>query len=371
MPLTSQDLFLAARARLLALTDRYTAAAIDKEGNDINILLRIMAGVGEELSLESSAQDLARALATVASTTDEQVERLCSDLTGGQVRRFGDAAAIVDLQWSRQNAYALTLDVGTSASDLQGNVYRTINAVSWSTGQSEAKTVLAEAENTGRQGNVEAGAITKPGNNLGDTTISVVNPSAASGGREQETIPELISRARDWFLNAVRGTLSAIEYGAKQDPGVVQATATELLIERGTTSLPFYRVTMTIADANGQAGTALATRVRANLQEYRCAGVPVLLVRGSVQYVNLRWQKLVYAKGFDPASVQAALVARLLAVSLGPDIKLERSLLVAIAKLQVDGIAGVPDDALLSPAADVTPAPGYTIKFRADNILFL
>ena len=92
--LTSQDLFFAARARLLALTDRYSAAAIDKEGNDINIILRIMAGVGEELSLESSGQDLARALATVASTTDEQVERLCSDITGGQVRRFGDAAAI-------------------------------------------------------------------------------------------------------------------------------------------------------------------------------------------------------------------------------------------------------------------------------------
>lgn len=371
MPLTSQDLFLAARARLLALTDRYTAAAIDKEGNDINILLRIMAGVGEELSLESTTQDLARALATVASTTDEQVERLCSDLTGGQVRRFGDAAAIVDLQWSRQNTYALTLDAGTTASDLQGNVYRLINAVSWSTGQNTPKVALAEAENTGRQGNVAAGLITKPGNNLGDNTVSVVNPSAASGGREQETIPELIARARDWFLNAARGTLSAIEYGAKQDPGVVQATATELLFEGTTTQLPFYRVTMTIADANGQAGTALATRARAKLQEYRCAGVPVLLVGGSVQYVVLRWQKLIYAKGYDPASVQAALVAKLLAVSLGPDIKLERSLLLAIAKLQVDGIAGVPNDALLSPAADVTPQAGYTIKFKADSIVFL
>ncbi|WP_298621483.1 baseplate J/gp47 family protein [uncultured Zoogloea sp.] len=371
MPLTSQDLFLAARARLLALTDRYTAAAIDKEGNDINILLRIMAGVGEELSLESSAQDLARALATVASTTDEQVERLCSDLTGGQVRRFGDASAIVDLQWSRQNTYALTLDAGTTASDLQGNVYRLVNPISWSSGQNTPKTVLAEAENTGRQGNVVGGSITKPSSNLGDTTLSVTNPTAASGGREQETIPELISRARDWFLNAARGTLSAIEYGAKQDPGVVQATATELLFEGNTTQLPFYRVTMTIADANGQAGTALANRARAKLQEYRCAGVPVLLVGGSVLYVPLRWQKLVYAKGYDPASVQAALVAKLLAVSLGPDIKLERSLLLAIAKLQVDGIAGVPNDALLSPAADVTPPAGYTIKFKADAILFL
>ena len=369
--LTSQDLFFAARARLLALTDRYSAAAIDKEGNDINIILKIMAGVGEELSLESSGQDLARALATVASTTDEQVERLCSDITGGQVRRFGDAAAIVDLLWSRQNTYALTLDAGTTASDLQGNVYRTINAVSWSTGQNEGKLVLAEAENTGRLGNVAAGSVTKPGNNLADNTLSVTNPTAASGGREQETIPELIARARDWFLNAARGTLSAIEYGVKQDPGVVQATATELLFEGNTTQLPFYRVTMTIADANGQAGTALAARVREQLQEYRCAGVPVLLVGGSVQYQNIRWQKLTYVKGYDPAAVQAALTAKLVAIALGPDKPLERSLLLAIAKLQVDGILSVPDDALLSPAEDVQPSAGYTIKILANTVIYL
>jgi hypothetical protein len=368
--LTSQDLFFAARARLLALTDRYSAAAIDKEGNDINIILKIMAGVGEELSLESSGQDLARALATVASTTDEQVERLCSDITGGQVRRFGDAAAIVDLQWSRQNTYALTLDAGTVASDLQGNVYRTVNAVSWSTGQNEAKLVLAEAENTGKLGNVAAGSITKPGNNLADNTLSVTNPTAASGGREQETIPELIARARDWFLNAARGTLSAIEYGAKQDPGVAQATATELTIERDI-QIPFYRVTMTIADANGQAGTALASRVREQLQEYRCAGVPVLLVGGSVQYQNIRWQKLTYVQGFDPAAVQAALTAKLVAISLGPDKPLERSLLLAIAKLQVDGIKSVPDDALLTPAEDVQPSPGYSIKILASGVIYL
>ena len=371
MPLTSQDLFYAARARLLALTDRYSAAVIDKEGNDINIILRIVAGVGEELSLESSVQDLARALATVASTTDEQVERLCFDITGGQVRRFDDAAAIVDLQWSRQNTYALTLDAGTTASDLQGNVYRLVNAVSWSTGQNEAKSVLAEAENTGKLGNVAAGSITKPGNNLLDNTLSVTNPSAASGGREQETIPELIARARDWFLNAARGTLSAIEYGAKQDKGVAQATATELTVERAGIMIPFYRVTMTIADANGQAGQALASRVRQELQEYRCAGVPVLLVGGSVQYAVIRWHKIVYKQGYDPAAVQADLTAKLVAISLAPDVALERALIIAIARLQVDGIAGVPDDALLSPVADLTPAPGYTIKIRANTVVFL
>ena len=369
--LTSQDLFYAARARLLALTDRYSAAAIDKEGNDINIILRIMAGVGEELSLEAAGQDLARALATVASTTDEQVERLCSDITGGQVRRFGDAAAIVDLQWSRQNTYALTLDAGTTASDLQGNVYRLVNAVSWGSGQNAAKTVLAEAENTGKIGNVAAGSITKPGTNLADNTLSVTNPSPASGGREQETIPELIARARDWFLNASRGTLSAIEYGAKQDPGVAQATATELTTERASLQIPFYRVTMTIADANGQAGTALAARVREQLQEYRCAGVPVLLVGGSVQYLVIRWQKLTYKKGYDPAAVQAVLTAKIAAISLGPDIALERALLLAIAKLQVDGILSVPADALASPIVDTQPAPGYTIKILPSGVIYL
>lgn len=373
MPLTSQDLFLAARARLLALSDKYSATAIDKEGNDINIFLRIMAGIGEELSLESSVQDLARALATVASTTDDQVERLCSDLSGGKIRRFSDASAIVELEWSRQNTYALTLDAGTTASDLQGNVYRLITPLSWSASQSSARTVIAEAENTGPLGNVGAGTITKPGGNLADSTLSVTNPTPASGGRNQETIPELIARTRDWFLNAPRGTISAIEFGAKQDSGVAQATATELVIERADVQIPFYRVNLTIADVNGQAGAALTARVRDQLQEWRAAGVPVLLVGGAIQYVAVVWQGIVYKKGYAKASVDAELSAKIVsaAAQLGPDKPLERSMLTGIAKLQVDGIAGVPAGALISPPADVTPAAGYTIRVQSDQIVFL
>ena len=102
MPLTSQDLFLAARARLLALTDRYTAAAIDKEGNDINILLRIMAGVGEELSLESTTQDLARALATVASTPDERA-RACNRAVGA----YDGLGRYTEVQRSAQRGLAV------------------------------------------------------------------------------------------------------------------------------------------------------------------------------------------------------------------------------------------------------------------------
>ena len=383
MPLKQRDLFLAGRDRLLALSDRYTPESIDKEGNDVNLFLNLVAGIGEELSLESGRQDNARYLSTVATVSDEAAERLGSDMTGGRIQRFRENATIVDLQWSRSNTYTLALAPGTVASTLGGVSYRTVDEVSWQLGDNAAKLVRAVCENTGVGGNAERLTITKPQQGLGDDTLSVTNPTAASGGREQETIPEYISRVRDWFVNAPRGTLSAIEFGARQTPGVVQATATEptsplpifnLAPDRPATAVPFYRVRMTIADVAGQAGTALQAETRKTLEEYRCAGVPVLLAGGIIQYVTIRWKaaSLVLGKNIIAGAVQSELTAKIVSAvaEVQPDKKLLRALLIAIAETQVDGIVEVLDDALITPAADVTPAPGYTIRVRSQDITY-
>jgi hypothetical protein len=383
MPLTAQDIFLAARDRLLALTDKYSPEAIDKEGNDVNVCLRLMAGVGEELSLESSTADNGHYLATVASISDDAVDRLVSDITGGKIQRFREEAAIVDVRFSRSNTYALAIDAGaivTTSAD--GIPFRTIDQIAWSTGDNTPKTVACLCELTGLAGNVAMLTITKTSGDFGDKTISVTNPTVASGGRVAETSIELISRARDWFLNASRGTLSAIEFGARQTPGVVQASATELTMAAAATStgpgvtevtqLPFYRVRMVIGDVSGQAGSALARKTRETLQEYRCAGVPVLLTGGTLQYEQVVWTGLGIKKGFSQASVLADLAAKIVAASklIVAEQPLERSLLISIAKSSVDGIISVPDEALVTPAEDKAAAPGYAIRIRPEDISF-
>jgi len=377
MPLTAQDIYLAARDRLLALTDRYSPEAIDKEGNDVNIFLRLMAGVGEELSLESSIADNGHYLATVASISDEAVDRLVSDITGGKIQRFREEAAVVDVRFSRSNTYALSIAAGAIVSTSSDGIpFRTIDEIAWSTGDNSPKTVACVCELTGLAGNVAKLTITKTSGDFGDNTISVTNPTLASGGRIGETSIELISRARDWFLNASRGTLSAIEFGARQTPGVVQAAATELSTQdtrfREPTLLPFYRVRLVIGDESGQAGSALARKTAQTLQEYRCAGVPVLLTGGTLQYEQVVWTGLGIKKGFSQASVLADLAAKIVAAAklIVAEQPLERSLLIGIAKFNVDGIDSVPDEALVVPAQDKDAAPGYAIRIRPEDISF-
>lgn len=378
MPLTANDLFLAGRDRLLALSDRYSPESIDKDGNDVNLFLKLMAGVGEELSLESANRDNAHYLATVASVSDDDVDRLCSDLSGGKIQRFRENAAVVDLRFSRSNTYALSIPAGAIATTLDGVPFRTIDEIAWSTGDNSPKLVEAICETTGPAGNVAGNTITKPAGDFGDKTISVTNPTAASGGRVQETNIELIARTRDYFVNAARGTLAAIEYGARQTPGVVQAAATELtaLYTSGSTTeavqIPFCRVRMVIADESGQAGTALARAVATTLQEYRAAGVPVILKGGTIQYAAVAWTGLVIKKGYSQAATLAELATKIVAAAktLNPEATLERALLISIAKSSVEGIASVPDDSLVVPAQDVVPSPGYTIRIRPEDIVF-
>lgn len=376
MPLTAQDIFLSARDRLLALSDKYSPEAIDKEGNDVNVFLRLVAGVGEELSLESSNADLAHYLATVASISDEAVDRLVSDITGGKIQRFFEQAAVVDVRFSRSNTYALAIAAGAIVTTVDGIPFRTIDEIAWSTGDNSPKTVACLCENTGIAGNVAKLTITKTSGDFGDKTISVTNPTISSGGRIGETSIELISRARDWFLNASRGTLSAIEFGAKQTPGVVQASATELTMQDPAyleqTLIPFYRVRLVLGDESGQAGSALARKTRNTLQEYRCAGVPVLLTGGTLQYEQVVWSGLGIAKGYSQAAVLSDLSAKIVAAAklIVPEAALERSLLIGIAKFNIDGITSVPDEALVVPAQDKDAAPGYAIRIRPEDISF-
>lgn len=399
MPLTAQDLFLAARDRLLATSDLYSPEAIDRDGNDVNLFLKLVAGIGEELSLESSQRDNARYLATVASVSDDDVDRLVSDLTGGAIQRFRENAAVVDLRFSRTNHYALAIPAGAIASTLDGVPFRTLDEIAWSNNDNSPKTVAAICETTGIKGNVSYFKISKASGDFGDKTISVSNETPASGGRAAETSIELIGRARSWFINASRGTLSAIEFGGLQTPGIVQASATELSMsnpfaadndillftvdENGIvvassystepTTLPFYRVSMVVADESGQAGSALARRVQETLQEYRCAGVPVSLSGGTLQYERVRWTGLTIKKGYAQATVLAELASKIVAASKNilPSHPLERALLIAIAKFQVDGISAVPDNALVEPASDQAAAPGYTIRIRPEDVTFV
>lgn len=373
MSLSQTDIFLAERARCLAFSNLYAPETIDTEGQDVNLLFNIVGGVGEELSLEASQQDLAHFFATVATVGDEEAARLVSDNTGGQIQQFRENAAVVDLWLSRTETFAIEIPAGTIATTAKDGIpFRTIDSVAWAADEVDQKVVRAICENTGPIGNVDKNTITKISIE-GDPTISVNNRDAASGGRILETIPELLARARGWFLNAPRGTLSAIQYGALQTPGVVTATARELTrpVLPYDNEIPVFRVKMAIGDVAGQAGTALVSETRRTLQEWRGAGIPVLLVGSLVYEVKVKWSGLKALPNYTLAKLNTELQSKMVAFSntLGADIAIERADLFAIAK-SVEGYVGIPAASLVEPADDTLPPAGYSNRIRAKDVQF-
>lgn len=367
--LTSQDLFLAGRAALLAAPgSKYTPEVIDAQGSDVNLFLNLVATIGEEVSREGQLQDNARYLGTAPSVGDEAVDRLAFDMTGGEVVRFEEVPAFAEVLISRQNTYALTLDKDTVISSQAGVTFRTIQPVSWAAGDSSTKAVSVLCETTGTAGNVDAGTITVPPRDVGDSTLTVTNPEPAAGGRPRETNAELVQRVRGWFIANQRGTLSAIEFGARQVPQVVQASAIE--VYNGEDVFPVWRVKLTIGDVNGQANNALVTLVRQKLQEYRGAGVPVLVRAAVIQYVTIIWTGLSFKLGYNGQAVLEDLFSRCISAvnALAPEETLERALLFQAAK-NTPGLY-VPAGSLLSPSTDIIPATGYTIRVRRQNISY-
>lgn len=373
MSLSQNDIRLAMRARCLATTDLYSPETLDLEGSDVNVFMNLVGGAGEEISLESARFDLCHFLSTVGTAGDEEAERLVSDLTGAQVQRFRENAAVVDVWVSRQATFALEIQKDTIVStDKDGIPFRLLDGIAWATDEIGTKVVRSVCETTGPDGNVDKNTITKISIDA-DKTVSCTNRDPASGGRQLETIPELLARARDWFLNAPRGTLSAIQYGARQTPGVVTATGRELTrpVKPYDNEIPIFRVRLAIGDIAGQAGTALVADTRKTLQEWRGAGIPVLLVGSLVNEVKVLWSGLKAKAGYTLATLQSELSAKMIAFAdtLGADIPIERADLFSIAKA-IEGFEGVPAGSLVQPANDVEPPAGYTNRIRAKDVQF-
>jgi len=384
MALTKNDLFLAGRSRMLVEPGgKFSREVIDTEGTDVNILLNVLGSIGEEISLEGQSQDNARYLATAASVSDEAVERIGFELTSGAVLRKPDTAAVVHLQFTRNNTFGLTIGkdyVVTTATT--GVPFRLLEDCVWNGGDNTPKTVLAICENTGTTGNVDADTITTLSDDVGDTTVTVTNDEPAAGGREEESIIDFTQRVRGFFINQARGTLSAIEFGAEQVPEVAQATATEVSWAAGSypptltqeqvaaleDTFPAYRAKVAIADVNGQANAALADKVREELQEWRAAGVPVQILGTTHQYITVSWVGLGTKQGYSLQLLLDDLFQRCIALvaELGPEETLERAALFAAAK-NVEGLL-VPAASLAAPADDITPATGYTLRLRREDI---
>jgi hypothetical protein len=191
------------------------------------------------------------------------------------IQRFPSVAAQVDLEFSRPSAGAGagTILTGTvvatePAADGSFSEFQTISDVNFGAADLGPLTVSAVATETGSDGNVAAGAVTRITTALFDPTIAVVNPNTAAGGADEERDDELRVRARGFWLTLRRGTVDALIYGARQVPTVRVAAVVEV------DGIVFVFV----SDGDGNSTLQMVSDVETELENWRAAGVTVVVI---------------------------------------------------------------------------------------------
>lgn len=225
------------------------------------------------------------------------------------------------------------------------------------------KTVTATATITGTDGNVAAGAVSRVIDQPSfDPTFTVTNAAKAAGGNVEESDDQLRARARSFWVTLRRGTLAALEYGAKLVPEVRVAKA----IEDVTTG----DVTVYVTDADGNSTLQMVSDVTTELENWRCAGSNVVVAGGSQLLLDITIS-LVVSDGFDveayaDAFAQAA-TTRISKLKVGETLYLD-SLIAAVIgvapddvmDVEFDAITGTPGGALA--IGDVTPTAIQVIR---------
>ena len=359
------DLFDAGEREALILPTRFNAEIIRVEGSDVNVAVAVAAAMAEECARLIQASFNETHLSTAADVGGETLDRWVFDRY--QLTRYEAQASVATLVLTRTDTSTpVTAGKESLFGTPGGVVFATVNDVVFPLGSPGPFLVQAVAQQTGPTGNVEANSISEVVSRLEDTTITVDNPEPAAGGQDEETDDELAARARDFFINARRGTRQAIINGALDTPGVTQANAIENLDPE--TGLPASRVQLVISDREGTANAALSDRVILNLEEYRCLGVPVTVVAGVPQFVEIEVENLDFIAGANTSDVIDQVRSTIVATvnGLAPGEKLRRAVIIS-------AIESVPqtlldDSDLVTPAGDLVPDEGGVIRTTTSRV---
>lgn len=370
---TRDDFFQAGASEVLTRSEsrpqkeRLSREAVFTEGTDINIIIAACSAMADEATRQLATRMAALFL---DSAEGEDLDRLVADRFSPEVVRKQAAPALVPITFSRaippSAGAAISFDVGTKVRTEQGTEFTLTESASFSANSTGPVTVQAQATLAGISGNVAVGAVTQLGSPSADSHVTITNLEPGSGGRNVETDQSLRTRARDFFIAARRGTLAAIEFGARTVDGVESATAMEEL-DTGT-GLPNGKVNVAIADSNGQANSLLAEAVQDALLEYRAAGIVVTVLVTAPSYQTIAYSGISFRPGIDTrAAVQQLKSLTVAAVNiLEPGEPLTIALLYALAK-SIPG-AIVPQGAVQMPAGDIDPGQQQVIKTRLDLV---
>ena len=365
--LSRLDFYEIGRRYLITRAKKIDPVEVDVEGSDANLFVGSMSFVAHAISRQLAERIGALLL---DGANGEDLDRYAFDRY--QLLRKGAAAAVGRVRFYRAATTAGpgTVDAQTPIKSLSGVDYITLTAASFgpTTIQVYADVRAVQA---GKDYQVGANQIRlfAPNAVVFDPSIQITNDDPTAGGEPAEQDDEFRERIRDFWNTARRGTLSAIEFGAKTVPGVASASASEAL---DGTSRPARVVRLYFADSSGISSLALANAIDAALVDYRAAGIAVIYVTSVPQIVAITLQ-LTFLAGVDTAGLTENIKAALYEFvnSLPVNGALSRQELLSV--LQRFKSAGlVPSSSnLVAPAGDLLAQPGTTFRTTLDQISVL
>lgn len=356
---THAELVEIARDEMAAGNSLLDPDVIDVEGHPANILVNVAAALGHEVGRQLT---LAERQLQLDSAAGEDLDRLVWNNWG--VYRHGAAPSVGSVQITRPSAAygAITIASGTVLLAEDGTRFELTEDAVFSGAAlgpvtADIRSVLAGAGQAASEDTITAFETTPL-----DSSLLVTNAEDTAGDADAETDPEFRERVRFLFLNSRRGTLKALEYGAKTVAGVRFAVATEVTTPGG---IPFRKARLQVADRNGQSNVALVAAVTSALEEWRAAGIYVQVLGGTVTFVDIGIALEVdseYDSGLVADAVRVAVVAAL--NQLAPGETLYHSTIIAACK----AVPGVVDATVTDPVAALVPDEDETLRTRSELI---
>lgn len=365
--LSRLDLFDIGRRYVVTRARRINPREIDVEGSDINILVGSNSYMGNAVA----RQNIERINALLLDgAVGDDLDRYAFDRY--QLTRKGASAALVTETFRRPTvaAGAGSIAIGTKIISLTGIEYITTTTANFTASDTEA-TAIVRAAQAGKEFQVGANNLRRfdRPNDIFDRTITANNDEAAAGGEPAETDDVFRERIRDFWVSARRGTLGAIEFGARATPGVESAQAVELLDGDGN---PDRFVELFIADSSGVASQALAALVGVTLVEYRPAGIFVNINTSRPQIVEIIFQPTFIA-GVDTINlseqIRNAIVEFINSLRVNQPLRI-LDLGALLSRFRADGLVPT-QTSFLEPLGDLIPEQGRTLRTRLANVQVL
>jgi hypothetical protein len=365
--LSRVDLYEVGRQFVLARAKRIEPTQVDVAGSDINVAIGSQSYVAHAVVRQLAEQ--VNNLLLGGCDTEDAIDRLALDRY--QELRKGAAAALGAVIFARATslAGAGTIPVGTKVATAGNIEYFTTEVCSFGSTTLASQPCAVSAAQAGKDSQVGANAIrrvSQPGL-LWDQTLTVNNPLPTAGGEPAETIDVFRERLRSFFIAARRGTVPAIEFGAKSVPGVDSAQATEVFDPDGTAA---RLVRLFIADSSGIASVALAAKVRAALLEYRAGGITTIIETSTPTIVAI-----VLALSFDADvdttalrdQVRGAIVEFVNSLPVNTPL-LMGDLYGLLSRYKSQGLIVMTPGTIVAPAGDIYPDPGHTLRTTLSQV---